>query len=113
MQPSGSLECCGLRYPPINEAPAIQYRLFPAINRPLPAGGHEPTGLVDGESYLAADVYATDEASWIPNYPQSDSSQMVDYDRLEEWLNQHLPPPDSLDALAIFADTRPLDQIGA
>ena len=32
---------------------------------------------------------------------------------LEEWLDQHLPPPDSLDALAIFTDTRPLDQIGA
>ena len=100
-------------YPPTYEAPEIQHRLFPAISRPLPAGGHEPTGLVDGENYLAADVYATGEASWIPNYPQPHPSQMVDYDRLEEWLDQHLPPLDSLDALAIFTDTRPLDQIGA
>lgn len=68
---------------------------------------------MDGEHYLAADAYATDETSWIPDYPHSHASQMVDYDRLEEWLNQHLPPPDSLEALAILTNTRPLDKIGA
>ena len=38
---------------------------------------------------------------------------MVDYDRLEEWLSIHLPANGSLDAIVIFTDTRPLDQIGA
>ena len=38
---------------------------------------------------------------------------MVDYDRLEEWLSIHLPASGSLEAIVIFTDTRPLDQIGA
>ena len=77
-------------YPPVYDAPEVQFRLFPKISRPLPAGGHEPTGLIDTENYLATDVYATGEASWIPNHPQSHVSQTVDYDRLEEWLDKHL-----------------------
>ena len=38
---------------------------------------------------------------------------MVDYDCLEGWLSTHLPAPGSLDALVIFTDARPLDQMGA
>ena len=38
---------------------------------------------------------------------------MVDYDCLEGWLATHLPAPETIDALVIFTDTRPLDQIGA
>ena len=32
---------------------------------PLPGSDQEPTHLIDSESYLAADTYATQEASWI------------------------------------------------
>ena len=39
--------------------------------------------------------------------------QMVDYDCLEGWLTTHLPAPETIEALVIFTDTRPLDQIGA
>ena len=57
-------------------------RQFPPVSRPLPGSDQEPTGLIDSESYQAADTYATGEASWIPDYPQSHLSQMVDYDCL-------------------------------
>ena len=91
----------------------LQYRLFPPVSRPLPGSNHEPTGLIDRENYQVADTYATGETSWIPEYPQAHQSQMVDYDRLEEWLSIHLPASGSLEAIVIFTDTRPLDQIGA
>ena len=34
-------------------------------------------------------------------------------DVLAQWLAQHLPATDNLDALVIFTDTRPLDKVGA
>ena len=100
-------------YSPIYATADLQYRLFPSISRPLPGSDQEPTGLTDRENYQAADTYATGETSWIPDYPQSHRSQMVDYDCLEGWLSTHLPAPGSIEALVIFTDTRPLDQIGA
>ena len=91
----------------------LQYRLFPPVSRPLPGSNHEPTGLIDRENYKVGDTYATDEHSWILEYAQAHQSQMVDYDRLEEWLSVHLPTPGRLDTIVIFTDTRPLDQISA
>ena len=100
-------------YAPICPTADLQYRLFPPVSRPLPGSSDEPTGLIDRENYQVADAYATGETSWIPEYPEAHQSQMVDYDRLEEWLNTYLPAPGHLDAIVIFTDTRPLDQIGA
>ena len=40
-------------------------------------------------------------------------ASLVDYDVLAQWLAQHLPAADHLDALVIFTDTRPLDKVGA
>ena len=45
--------------------------------------------------------------------PDSHPTTLVDYDLLEQWLSQHLPPPEQLEALVIFTDTRPLHQVGA
>ena len=68
----------------------------------------EPTGLIDSASYLAADTYATGDATWIPDYPHSHLSQMVDYDCLEGWLATHLPAPwmRSLSSLTLGPSTR-------
>ena len=60
-----------------------------------------------------ADTYANDQPTWVPDYPDSHSTRLVDYDVLAQWLSQHLPAPDQLDALVIFTDTRPLDKVGA
>ena len=98
---------------PICPTADLQYRLFPPVSRPLPGSNHDPTGLIDRENYQVADTYAAGETSWIPEYLQAHQSQMVDYDRLEEWLSTHLPASGSLEAIVIFTDTRPLDQIGA
>ena len=62
---------------------------------------------------LTYGCYRNNEASWVPNYPQSRQPRLVDYDVLEQWLAQHLPAPDQLEALVIFTDTRPLEKVGA
>ena len=48
-----------------------------------------------------------------PTLPAVTPHSMVDCDCVEGWLATHLPAPDATDALVIFTDTRPLDQIGA
>ena len=100
-------------YVPIIEVPDLEYRLYPATSRALPGAEAEPTGVINGERCQPADAYATTESSWIPNYPQSHPSPLVDYDILEQWLSQHLPVADQLDALVIFTDTRPLERVSA
>ena len=93
--------------------PQLPYRLFPTVTRQLLGGRGDPTNLVDDCPYAVDDVYATDERSWIPSYPQSTTSNFVNYDVLEGWLQEHLPSATDIDAIVIFTDTRPLNDIGA
>ena len=53
------------------------------------------------------------QPAWIPQYPDSHPTTLVDYDLLEEWLSQHLPRPEEREVLVSFTDTRPLHQVGA
>ena len=70
----------------LQPAKAQSPKVFLATDATSRPGSNEPTRLIDRESYLAADAYATCEASWIPDYPHSHSSQMVDHHCLEGWL---------------------------
>ena len=106
-QPSDEL------YRPILDYPDLGYRLYPINCRALPGAADEPTGLIQDERFRPADTYANNEPTWAPNYPESHPSRLVDYDVLAQWLAQHLPAPDQLDALVIFTDTRPLEKVGA
>ena len=74
--------------------------------RQLPGGQGDPTGLVDHAPYAVEDVYATEERSWVPSYPESLTSNLVNYEVLEGWLQEHLPLPMDIDVFAVFADTR-------
>ena len=69
--------------------------------------------MINDEGVRPGDTYANDQPTWIPQYPDSHPTTLVDYDLLEQWLSQHLPPPDQLEVLVIFTDTRPLHQVGA
>ena len=91
----------------------LGYRLYPTVARSLPGAGDEPLGLINDEAVRPGDTYASDQPAWIPQYPDSHPTTLVDYDLLEQWLSQHLPPPEQLDVLVIFTDTRPLHQVGA
>ena len=61
------------------------------------------------DRYRPADTYPT----WVPDYPDSHLTSLVDKNVLTQWLAQHLPAADNVDALVIFTDTRPLDKVGA
>ena len=63
--------------------------------------------------FRPADTYANDHPTWVPEYPDCHPTSLVDYDVLAQWLAQHLPATEQLDALVIFTDTRPLDKVGA
>ena len=106
-QPSDEL------YWPIADTVDLEYRLYPTVARSLPGAGDEPLGLINDEAVRPGDTYANDQPTWIPQYPDSHPTTLVDYDLLEQWLSQHLPPPDQLEVLVIFTDTRPLHQVGA
>ena len=100
-------------YWPIVDSPDLAYKLYPVKLRPLPGAEDEPTGLIQDDRYRPADTYANDHPTWVPDYPDSHPTSLVDYDVLAQWLAQHLPATDNLDALVIFTDTRPLDKVGA
>ena len=87
---------------PIIDYPDFGYRLYPVNSRVLPGAEDEPTGLIQDARYCPADTYANDQPTWVPNYPDSHLTRLVDYDVLAQWLSQHLPAPDQLDALVIF-----------
>ena len=106
-QPSDEL------YWPITDTVDLGYRLYPTAARSLPGAGHEPLGLINEAAVRPGDTYACNQPAWIPQYPDSHPTTLVDYDLLEEWLSQHLPQPEELDVLVIFTDTRPLHQVGA
>ena len=106
-QPSDEL------YWPITDTVDLGYRLYPTAARSLPGAGDEPLGLINEAAVRPGDTYACDQPAWIPQYPDSHPTTLVDYDLLEEWLSQHLPQPEELDVLVIFTDTRPLHQVGA
>ena len=100
-------------YWPITDTVDLGYRLYPTAARSLPGAGDEPLGLINEAAVRPGDTYACDRPAWIPQYPDSHPTTLVDYDLLEEWLSQHLPQPEELDVLVIFTDTRPLHQVGA
>ena len=100
-------------YWPILDSPDLAYKLYPIKLRPLPGAEDEPTGLIQDERFRPADTYANDHPTWVPDYPDSHPTSLVDYDVLAQWLAQHLPAAEQLDALVIFTDTRPLDKVGA
>ena len=100
-------------YWPITDTVDLGYRLYPTAARSLPGAGDEPLGLITEATVRPGDTYACDQPAWIPQYPDSHPTTLVDYDLLEEWLSQHLPRPEELDVLVIFTDTRPLHQVGA
>ena len=106
-QPSDEL------YWPITDTVDLGYRLYPTAARSLPGAGDEPLGLINEAAVRPGDTYACDQPAWIPQYPDSHPTTLVDYDLLEQWLSQHLPQPEELDVLVIFTDTRPLHQVGA
>ena len=106
-QPSDEL------YRPILDSPDLAYKLYPINLRPLPGAEDEPTGLIQDTRFRPADTYANDHPTWVPEYPESHPTSLVDYDVLAQWLAQHLPATEQLDALVIFTDTRPLDKVGA
>ena len=94
-------------YWPITDTVDLGYRLYPTAARSLPGAGDEPLGLIHETAFQPGDTYACDQPAWIPQYPDSHPTTLVDYDLLEEWLSQHLPRPEELDVLVIFTDTRP------
>ena len=100
-------------YRPIEDMPDLAYRFYPTNPRALPSANAEPTGLIQDTTYRPADTFANNQPTWVPDYPDSHPTRLVDYDQLEQWLSQHLPAPDQLDVLVIFTDTRPLDKVGA
>ena len=100
-------------YRPVENMSDLDYRLYPTNSRTLPGAEKEPTGLIQDTTYRPADTYANEQPTWVPEYPDSHPTRLVDYDLLAQWPAQHLPAPDQLDALVIFTDTRPLDKVGA
>ena len=88
-------------YWPILDSPDLAYKLFPIKLRPLPGAEDEPTGLIQDDRFRPADTYANDHPTWVPDYPDSHPTSLVDYDVLAQFA-QHLPAADNLDALVIF-----------
>ena len=68
----------------------LGYRLYPTAARSLPGAGDEPLGLINEAAVRPGDTYACDQPAWIPQYPDSHPTTLVDYDLLEQWLSQ--PP---------------------
>ena len=102
-QPSDEL------YRPILDSPDLAYKLYPINLRPLPGAQDEPTGLIQDTRFRPADRYANDHPTWVPDYPESHPTSLVDYDVLAQWLAQHLPATEQLDALVIFTESRSLE----
>ena len=71
-------------YRPIEDAPDLGYRFYPVNTRALPGANEEPTGLVQDATYRPADTYANNQPTWVPDYPNSHPTKLVDYDLVEQ-----------------------------
>ena len=67
-------------YWPILDSPDLAYKLYPINLRPLPDAENEPTGLIQDTRFRPADTYANDYPTWVPDFPESHSTSLVDYD---------------------------------
>ena len=97
----------------VSNTPHLPFQLSPTIARPLPGGYEDPTGLLGSAVYFTCNVYAEQGNPHVPYYPPHKHESLIDYDILEGWLNQHLPPADDTDAIVLFTDNRPLHDIHA
>ena len=77
----------------------------------MPGGDSDPTRLIDHANCSAADVYATEERPWVPDYPDAHTSKLVNYEALAPWL--HTCRMADIDVIAVFTDTRLLSDIAA
>ena len=68
-------------YRPI-DTPDLGYRIYPVNSRTLPGADEEPTGLIQDVTYRPADTYANDQPTWVPDYPDSHPTRLVDYNLL-------------------------------
>ena len=73
-------------YWPILNSPDLAYKLYPVKLRLLLGAEDESTGLIQDDRYRPADTYANDHPTWVPDYPDSHSTSLVDYDVLAQWL---------------------------
>lgn len=78
-------------FPDIHTVPQLPYQPYPRLTRQLPGGDSDPTRLIDHANCSAADVYATEERSWVPDDPDAHTSKLVNYEALAPWLEAHLP----------------------
>ena len=65
------------------DSPDLAYKLYPIKLRPLPGAEDEPTGLIQDDRFRPADN-ANDHPTWVPDYPDSHPTSLVDYDVLAQ-----------------------------
>ena len=67
-------------------SPDLAYKLYSINLQPLSGAENKPTGLIQDTRFRPADTYANDHPTWVPKYPESHPTSLVDYDVLAQWL---------------------------